>query len=103
MHDFSGGHLGVKKTLQKCERNFTGLDVKMMLSNGAECVLQVIINSRNETPMRQKNVESPFKRIAIDIAGPFPESENKYILVVIVLFEMDQSIYSNEPRIFHHC
>ncbi|KAG5884506.1 hypothetical protein JTB14_034570 [Gonioctena quinquepunctata] len=38
--------------------------------------------------MRQYNVGSPFERIAIDIAGPFPVSDhgNKYILVAMDYF-----------------
>lgn len=38
--------------------------------------------------MRQYNVKSPFERIAIDVAGPFPESVNgnKYTVVVMDYF-----------------
>ncbi|KAJ8942792.1 hypothetical protein NQ318_013007 [Aromia moschata] len=38
--------------------------------------------------MRQYNVGSPFERIAIDVAGPFPETDNgnKYIVVVMDYF-----------------
>lgn len=38
--------------------------------------------------MRQYNVGSPFERIAVDIAGPFPTTEdgNKYIMVAIDYF-----------------
>ena len=35
--------------------------------------------------VRQYNLGSPFERIAVDIAGPFPvtENPNKYIMVVV--------------------
>ena len=38
--------------------------------------------------MKQYNVGLPFERIAIDVAGPFPETDlgNKYILVVMDYF-----------------
>ena len=43
---------------------------------------------KRKAPMRQYNVGSPFERIAIDVAGPFPESNdgNKYIIVVMDYF-----------------
>lgn len=31
---------------------------------------------KKKAPMRQYNVQSPFERIAIDIAGPFPETDS---------------------------
>jgi hypothetical protein len=38
--------------------------------------------------MHQYNVGAPFERIAIDITGPFPESEsgNRYLLVAVDFF-----------------
>ncbi|KAG5897160.1 hypothetical protein JTB14_020889 [Gonioctena quinquepunctata] len=46
---------------------------------GAESALYVPSNGpriRPKAPMRQYNVGSPFERIAIDIAGPFPVSDH---------------------------
>jgi len=38
--------------------------------------------------MKQYNVRLPFERLAIDVAGPFPETNrgNKYILVAMDYF-----------------
>lgn len=46
--------------------------------------------------MRQDNVESPFERISIDIAGSFPEtdSENKNISVAIDYFSKQIEAYA---------
>src|SRR3978361_2553900 len=44
--------------------------------------------TRSRGPMKQYNVGLPFERIAIDVAGPFPESERgkKYILIAMDYF-----------------
>ncbi|KAG8223467.1 hypothetical protein J437_LFUL001961 [Ladona fulva] len=58
-----------------------------------------------KAPMRQYNLGSPFERIAIDIAGPFPETGqgNKYILVTVVhhhplLYEVGGDICSRHIK-----
>ncbi|KAJ8952749.1 hypothetical protein NQ318_008063 [Aromia moschata] len=45
-------------------------------------------NGTRRLIMRQYNMSSPFERIAIDVAGPFPETDdgNKYIVVVMNYF-----------------
>ena len=46
--------------------------------------------------MQQYNVGSPFERIAVDIAGPFPVTEdgNKYIMVVSDYFSKWPEAYA---------
>jgi transposase InsO family protein len=46
--------------------------------------------------MKQYNVGLPFERIAIDVAGPFPETDqgNKYILVVMDYFSKWPEVFA---------
>jgi len=46
--------------------------------------------------MHQYNVGAPFERIAIDIAGPFPESDrgNRYLLVAMDYFTKWPEVYA---------
>jgi hypothetical protein len=46
--------------------------------------------------MHQHNVVAPFERIAIDIAGPFPESDmgNRYLLVAMDYFTKWPEVYA---------
>uniref|UniRef100_A0A1Y1M2P1 Uncharacterized protein n=1 Tax=Photinus pyralis TaxID=7054 RepID=A0A1Y1M2P1_PHOPY len=59
----------------------------------SKCVVCVARNGpqrRPKAPMRQYNVGSPFKRVLIDIAGSFPESDGgnvqSYIMGVMNYF-----------------
>ncbi|KAJ8956145.1 hypothetical protein NQ317_019737 [Molorchus minor] len=65
---------------KRCEGSWCRKCVECAASNGPQ--------RRKKAPMRQYNVGSPFERIAIDVAGPFPESNdgNKYIVVVMDYF-----------------
>ncbi|VEN45007.1 unnamed protein product [Callosobruchus maculatus] len=88
----NGGHLGVAKALEKVRERFYWFrckeDVKEWCRKCTVCAASNGPQRRKKAPMRQYNVGSPFERIAIDVAGPFPESEagNKYIVVVIDYF-----------------
>ncbi|MGX9244301.1 integrase zinc binding domain-containing protein, partial [Pantoea dispersa] len=93
LHDgTSGGHFGVKKTLEKVRERFYWVNCKEDVKEWCrKCNLCASGNGpigKRKAPMRQYNVGSPFERVAIDIAGPFPETEqgNKYILVAMDYF-----------------
>jgi hypothetical protein len=45
--------------------------------------------------MHQYNIGAPFERVAIDIAGPFPESNkgNRYLLVAMDYFTKWPEVY----------
>jgi transposase InsO family protein/predicted aspartyl protease len=93
LHDGSaGGHLGVHKTLEKVRSRFYWNNLKDDVRDWCrKCTICAASNGpprRPKAPMQQYNVGSPFERIAIDIAGPFPETDhqNKYILVVMDYF-----------------
>lgn len=93
IHDGSGGgHLGVNRTVDSLRRRFYWMncneDVKKWCKKCVVCAGSNGPQRKRRAPMRQYNVGSPFERIAIDVAGPFPESDegNKYILVVMDYF-----------------
>lgn len=88
----SGGHLGVAKTLGKLRERFYWVNCKDDVKNWCRkcdtCAASNGPQRRQRAPMKLYNVGSPFERIAIDVAGPFPETEagNKYIVVVMDYF-----------------
>lgn len=93
LHDgISGGHFGIKKTLEKVRERFYWLNCKEDVKDWCrKCRLCASVNGprgSRRAPMKQYNVGSPMERVAIDIAGPFPETEdgNKYILVAMDYF-----------------
>ena len=89
LHDGpAGGHLGLKKTYDKVRQKYywPGMkkDVDLYVKNCIQC------NKRNRpsrtlrAPMQLVKVSEPMQRIAVDIMGPLPLTEqgNKYVLVV---------------------
>jgi len=86
--DVSGGHLGVTKTLAKVRERFywpaCRIDVEDWIQRCSSCNASKGPNTRGQARMQVYNVGYPFERIATDIAGPFPETDqgNRYILVV---------------------
>ncbi|POS82770.1 hypothetical protein EPUL_005785, partial [Erysiphe pulchra] len=93
LHDgVTGGHLGVHKTLEKARERFYWPNLKEDIKDWCRnCVVCAGANGpirKKRAPMRQYNVGAPFERIAIDVAGPFPVTENgnKFILVVMDYF-----------------
>lgn len=101
LHDSpSGGHLGVKKTLQRVRERFYWMnssdDVKDWCKKCTTCATSNGPHRKRKAPMKQYNVGSPFERIALDIAGPFPVTEkgNKYMLVVMDYFTKWVEVYA---------
>ncbi|POS82547.1 hypothetical protein EPUL_004988, partial [Erysiphe pulchra] len=93
LHDgTSGGHFGIKKTLEKVRERFYWVNCKEDVKDWCrKCRLCASSNGprgSRRAPMKQYNVGSPLERVAIDISGPFPETEdgNKYILVAMDYF-----------------
>jgi hypothetical protein len=77
IHDgVSGGHLGIHKTLEKVRERFYWIncteDVRDWCRRCVSCATANGPQGKRRAPMRQYDVGNPFKRIAIDIAGPFP-------------------------------
>ncbi|CAK1589325.1 unnamed protein product [Parnassius mnemosyne] len=102
----SGGHLGVKRTLLKIREQFYWVhcydDIEdwcrkcTTYADREECASTTNLRSlyrkgpqiRSRGALKLYNVGAPWDRIAIDVAGPFPESEsgNKYFMVVMDYF-----------------
>lgn len=88
----SGAHFGINKTMDKIRERFYWVnwseDVREWCRKCVTCAATKGPRTRSRGKMKQYNVGSPFERIAIDIAGPFPESNkgNKYILVAMDYF-----------------
>lgn len=88
----SGGHLGVKKTLEKVKERFYWLhckdDVEDWCRKCTACAAVKGPHTRSRAAMRIYNVGVPWERVALDVAGPFPVTKagNRYILVVMDYF-----------------
>jgi hypothetical protein len=80
----SGCHLGVNKTLNKVWQRCYWLqarnDVEKWCWKCDTCAASHSPQTRNRGQMRQYNVGAPFERIAINVAGPYPwsDQENQY-------------------------
>ena len=88
----TGGHLGVRKTKLKAKQRFFwyGLtkDVKLWCKTCDVCASQKCPQKKAKAALKQYNVGAPLERIAIDITGPLPRSNegNKYILTIVDYF-----------------
>ena len=84
----TAGHLGYKKTLGKMRDRFywygMTMDVKDWCRKCECCATRKPPAKRRQAPLQQYRVGAPMERIALDVLGPFPESNrgNRVILVV---------------------
>ena len=85
MHDgLSGGHLGINKNLEKIRKRFYYLHLCHDVEECEICAASKGPQTRSRGKMRQYIVGPPFERISIDIAGPFPVTDdgNRYTMVI---------------------
>ncbi|UYV73470.1 K02A2.6-like [Cordylochernes scorpioides] len=96
----SGSHFGVTKTLRKVRERFYWVycreDVENWCRRCTTCAASKGPQTRSRGKMREYNVGAPFERIAIDVAGPFPVTEdgNKYLLVAMDYFTKWPEVYA---------
>lgn len=88
-HDLkTSGHLGMRKTLSKIRQRYywPGLqsDVRAYIAGCEECMRNKGPTRSKRAPMQIVRSGYPMERIAVDILGELPRTENgnKYILVV---------------------
>ena len=86
--DPTSGHLGKNKTLDRIQRRFYWYEWRQEVSRVCKtcdvCAARKPPQKKYRSRMKQYNVGVPMERIAIDVMGPLPctEDGNKYILVV---------------------
>ncbi|CAG2205381.1 unnamed protein product [Mytilus edulis] len=82
------GHLGMRKTLEKIRQSYywPGLqaDVRAYVAGCDKCAMRKTPTKKKRAPMAIVETSSPMERLATDILGELPETENgnRYILVV---------------------
>ena len=90
-HDFIGGHLGVKKTLDKVRRYFYWPGVSSDVTNYCKtCVICQVAGKPNQVippaPLCPiPVVNDPFARVLIDCVGPLPKTKsgNQFMLTIM--------------------
>lgn len=96
-NNYSGGHLGINKTIDKIRRQFYWCDLSSDVKDWIQSceVCQKVKARKSIGHLQVHNVGQPWERVAIDVAGPFPRSHNgsKYILVVMDYFSKWVEVY----------
>lgn len=89
LHDSpTGGHLGVRKLYEKVKARFYWRKMHDSVTNWCKkclaCAQQKMPQRRRRAPLKQQVSGVPLERMAIDITGPFPITNdgNRYIVVV---------------------
>ena len=89
MHDsVTGGHLGIRKSLSATRHSFYWYRMKETVRdwvrNCNKCGARKRPVKHAKGELKDYRVGAPMDRVAIDVLGPFPQTErlNKYILVV---------------------
>jgi hypothetical protein len=96
----SGGHLGVNKILNKFRQRYYWLQARGDIERwGRLCDICAASRgplTRDRGHMHQYNFGAPFERIVIDVAGPFPGSDqgNRYLLIVMDYFTNWPEVYA---------
>ena len=85
------GHLGLKKSFSRIRQNYYWYKMKDTVRNYVRacsvCGARKRPHKSPRAPLQNYQQGAPLDRIAMDILGPFPESDqgNKYILVIVIL------------------
>lgn len=93
------GHFYFWKTLNRVKQYFTwggqSKDVQVYCRACHICATRKTAGRHQRAEMRRYDVGRPMEEVAIDLMGPFPESEagNKYVLVVVDSFSRWMEAY----------
>ena len=85
--DPTAGHLGTDKTYEKVHAKYywPGMykDIVHWCRSCVDCAMKKMPRNKRKAPLLPIPVEGAFDRVAMDILGPFPVSDegNKYIIV----------------------
>ena len=96
----TGGHFGVKKTLEKVKEKFywphCRKDVTLWCSTCSECSSRKGPVTRQKARLGKYVVGAPLERVAIDVMSPLVRSTkgNRYLLVVIDYFSKWPEAYA---------
>ena len=88
----TAGHLEVKKTLQRVKQRYyrcgSSSSAKAWCRKCPKCPSRRKPQKRFQATLQVYNVVAPLERLAIDILGPLPETDqgNRYFLVVMNYF-----------------
>lgn len=88
----SGGHLGIKKTLQRIRQRYywpgQRKDIKIYVTGCEKCMKRKGPIPNKKAPMQLHQSGYPMERLAIDILGELPltENGNRYIVVIADYF-----------------
>ena len=88
----SAGHMGVNRTLARVRAKFYWAkyhdNVRRFVGTCLTCQMAASQKPVHKGQLKQYTVGCPMERVAIDIMGPFPETDqkNKYILCIIDYF-----------------
>jgi len=84
----AAGHLGRNKVLPKLRARYywagMSADLRTYLRQCVGCAQRKSPQQKHRAPLQQYRVGAPLERVAIDVLGPLPRTEdgNEYILVV---------------------
>ena len=88
----TAGHLGITKTLSRVRERFywarNHRDIQDWCRSCDLCASKKGPQRRSRAPMSQYNVGAPMERLALDVLGPLPitDNGNKYLLIVADYF-----------------
>jgi hypothetical protein len=92
LHGGPSDHLGINKTVNKVWKRFYWVQARSNVEKWCRqcdtCAASRGLRTRNQDQMHQYNFGAPFESIAIDVAGPFPRSdqENRYFPIAMDYF-----------------
>jgi hypothetical protein len=96
----SGGHCGVNKTVDEVRQRYYWLHLKSDVERWCQqydtCAASPSSRTRSRCLKHRYNIGAPLERIAIDIAGPFPECDrgSRYLLVAMDYFTNWPEVYA---------
>lgn len=86
-NDRTAGHLGVTKTLQRIKLRFywpgCKHDVTFWCKTCKQCVQKKSGNQR-QGEMQHTEVGAPFEKVAMDIVGPLPKTQNGNVFILVI-------------------